>query len=207
MYGPPPGHPPEYPRATSSPPIILLVSGLAALLGFLLGVFVGFGASTTSETPEPRITVTVEDSLPPTDQPTTGPTETAPQQQPGATQPGATQPGPTQPGATQPGATQPGATQPGNPQSTPSGGTSTGPAINPASLRTLVVGTDIQPGTYRTTGPIAGSTACFWARMKAASTNMADVITSGMPTGPATVAIQATDKVFATGGCAEWTRA
>ncbi|NBE93600.1 hypothetical protein FE391_08980, partial [Nonomuraea sp. KC401] len=36
------------------------MSGLAALLGFLLGVFVGFGASTSTQAPPPRITVTTE---------------------------------------------------------------------------------------------------------------------------------------------------
>ncbi|WP_188195080.1 hypothetical protein [Nonomuraea sp. SYSU D8015] len=203
MYGPPHGYPPpEYPRATSSPPIILLVSGLAALLGFLLGIFVGFGAGSPSESSEPRVTVTIEDTQPPTDQ--QQPTE-APQPgatQPGATQPGATQPGPTQPGATQPGATQPGATQSGSP-----GGTGADPVTNSAALRMLIVGKDIQPGKYRTAGPAAGFTTCFWARMKGTSASPADVIASDMPTGPSTVTIEATDKAFSTGGCAEWIRA
>jgi hypothetical protein len=34
-----------------------------------------------------------------------------------------------------------------------------------------------------------------------------DVIATGMPTGAATVTIEATDKAFQTGGCAEWTPA
>ncbi|TMR16984.1 hypothetical protein ETD86_23965 [Nonomuraea turkmeniaca] len=205
MYGPP-EYPPPYPRATSSPTIILLVSGLAALLGFLLGVFVGFGAGTVPEGATPTITITAKDTAPPADQPTTGPTENAPPssapQQSAPTQPGATQPGATQPGATQPGATQPGATQ-----NAPPGGGTTAPAINPASLRTLVVGRDIQAGTYRTAGPTTGFSMCFWARMKSTSANPADVITSDMPTGPATVTIEPTDKAFQTGGCAEWARA
>ncbi|MGN9839293.1 hypothetical protein ACTMTI_14345 [Nonomuraea sp. H19] len=189
-YGPP-GYPPEYPRATSSPPIIVLVSGLAALLGFLLGVFVGFGAGTTTESPEPRVTVTIDDTGPPGDPQASEPAETT-TAQPGATQPGATQPGPTQPGAT---------------PSAPGGGTSTPPGISPASLRTLIVGKDIQPGTYRTAGPTTGFSMCFWARMKSTSANISDVITSGMPTGAATVTIEAADKAFQTAGCAEWTRA
>ncbi|WP_327583032.1 hypothetical protein OHA25_45140 [Nonomuraea sp. NBC_00507] len=205
------------------------MSGLAALLGFLLGVFVGFGAGTIPDGPAPTITVTAEDPDPPVDQPAQStPPSSAPQQsapsdpaatqpgatqpgatQPGATQPGATQPGATQPGATQPGATQPGATQPGATQpgaTQPAGGGAT-PAINPASLRTFVVGRDIQPCTYRSAGPTTGFSMCFWARMKSTSANLADIITSGMPTGPATVTIEPTDKAFQTGGCAEWTRA
>ncbi|MFI7634517.1 hypothetical protein [Nonomuraea sp. NPDC049400] len=209
MYGPPP---PEYPRATSSPPIIVLVAGLAALLGFLLGIFVGFGASSTSaDEPAPRVTVTVEDSLP-ADPEATAPTEPSPSQTgqpvPGQTQPGQTQPGQTQPGQTQPGQTQPGQTQPPGqtrPGQTgvPDAGTSSGPAINPASMRTLVVGTDIQPGTYRTTGPVAGSGMCYWARVRGAT----DIVATGMPKGPASVTIEAADKAFVTGGCAEWTKA
>ncbi|HEX4817210.1 MAG TPA: hypothetical protein VFV66_31085, partial [Nonomuraea sp.] len=102
---------------------------------------------------------------------------------------------------------QPGGTSPGATQNPPPGGTATNPAINPASLRTLLVGRDIQPGTYRTTGPTTGFPMCYWARMDGASPTAADVIDSGTPAGPATVTIQPTDKAFQTAGCAEWTRA
>jgi hypothetical protein len=212
MYGPPPEYPPEYPRATSSPTIIVLVSGLAALLGFLLGVFVGFGASETSDEPAPRVTVTVEDTQPPGPE-ATGPGPSSPVQptqptqptqpqgtQPPATQPGATPPGPgqTAPGPTAPGQTAPGQTGP------PSGGTGGTPAFNSVSMRTLVVGTDIQPGTYRTAGPTAGIPMCYWARLRSAT---GDEIASGMPTGAASVTILATDKAFRTAGCAEWIKA
>ncbi|MET8866264.1 hypothetical protein ABZW11_25290 [Nonomuraea sp. NPDC004580] len=205
MYGPPPPDYPQYPRATSSPPIIVLVSGLAALLGFLLGVSVGFGAGSTSpssgDEPAPRVTVTVESSPSapvessapvqpvPTDpaQPVpTGPAQTVP------TGPAQTTPAQTPPAQTPPAQSVPSQTQPG-------GGTRT----NPMSLRTLHVGTDIQPGTYRTTGPAAGFTMCYWARLRSAS---GDVIAAGMPTGAATVTVQPTDKAFQTGGCAEWTK-
>ncbi|MFB4264096.1 hypothetical protein [Nonomuraea sp. GTA35] len=223
MYGPPPpDYPryPEYPRATSSPPIIVLVSGLAALLGFLLGVLVGFGAGTTTEEPEPQVTVTVEDTPPEgtlPEQTSPPPAQTQPgqtgQPQPGQTgqpQPGQTgQPQPGQTGQPQPGQTglpQPGQTQPGLGVTTPGGGGgATAPAIDLSSLlRTLVVGTDIQPGTYRTTGPMSGFPMCYWARLR---TTTGGVIATGMPNGPATVTIQATDKAFQTGGCVEWTRA
>ncbi|MEV0619836.1 hypothetical protein AB0I81_41415 [Nonomuraea sp. NPDC050404] len=214
MYGPPPPHEyPEYPRATSSPPIIVLVAGLAALLGFLLGVFVGFGASTTTE-PEPRETVTVEESEPPLDP--TSPAESSPPVSPPPSVPTQTQP--TQPGQTgqpsQPGQTglpsQPGQTgqpgQPTPPQTGQTGQPGTGGATSPAldlssMLKTLVVGTDIQPGTYRTTGPSPGFPMCYWARLR---TTTDGVIATGMPTGAATVTIQATDKAFQTGGCADW---
>lgn len=190
MYGPP-EYPPEYPRATSSPTIIVLVAGLAALLGFLLGVFVGYGSAEPSEKPAPRVTVTVEG----TEQPESGPTGSDPSSPVQPTQPA--QPQGTPPGATPPGATPSGAGQ-------PTGGTGSNPALSSLSMRTLVVGTDIQPGTYRTAGPTAGIPMCYWARLRSAT---GDEIASGMPSGPASVTILATDKAFRTAGCAEWTRA
>ncbi|MFC4007420.1 hypothetical protein ACFOY2_09315 [Nonomuraea purpurea] len=202
MYGPPPPEYPPYPRATSSPPIILLVSGLAALLGFLLGVFVGFGAGSPAggDEPAPTVTMTVEDTPPPqpegTEPAPSGPTQPAPDQTapPQNSQPA---PGQSDPAATPPG--QGTATQPG--QGAPSGSP---PGINPASLRTLIVGRDIQPGRYRTTGPTPGFPACYWARLNTVTGGM---IASGLPTGASEVTIQATDKAFQTGGCAEWTKA
>ncbi|MET9240460.1 hypothetical protein [Nonomuraea sp. NPDC003709] len=187
------------------------MAGLAALLGFLLGVFVGFGASESSEEPAPRVTVTVEGTQPPEPE-ATGPGPSSPVQPTQPTQP--TQPQGTQPPATQPGATQPGATPPGPGQTAPgqnppgqtgppSGGTGS-PAFNNVSMRTLVVGADIQPGTYRTAGPTSGIPMCYWARLRSAT---GDEIASGMPTGSVSVTILATDKAFRTAGCAEWIRA
>ncbi|TDE41433.1 hypothetical protein E1295_30230 [Nonomuraea mesophila] len=203
MYGPPP--PPEYPRATSSPTIILLVSGLAALLGFLLGVFVGFGASTPAQAPPAKITVTTEVTGAPEP---TAPTQPVPSQevpsQPVPSQPVPSQPVPSESEPSQPVPSQSVPSQPVPSQSGPAqgGGVSTAPAGNPASLRTLVVGRDIQPGTYRTSGPAGGFSMCYWARLRSTD---GDVIATGMPTGAATVTVETTDKAFQTGGCAEWT--
>ncbi|NUT11837.1 MAG: hypothetical protein HOQ38_15310 [Nonomuraea sp.] len=194
MYGPPP----EYPRATNSPTIILLVAGLAAVLGFLLGVFVGFGAGESSAAPAPTVTVTAEDTDPPTDPPTGPPTDQPTGQPQQSTDPGPARTGPTQPGPTGPAPTGPAQT---GPAALPTG--STGPA---ATMRTLVVGVDIQPGTYRTTGPVPGSTNCFWARLNSTSPSPAAVIDAGAPNGPASVTIQPADKAFQTAGCAQWTK-
>ncbi|NRQ33982.1 hypothetical protein HII36_19305 [Nonomuraea sp. NN258] len=216
MYGPPP----EYPKASSSPPLILLATGLAGVLGFLLGMFVGIGTGAPADEPEPRVTVTVEDTTPPAEvtQPPGGETVAPPQDgQPTAGQPTAGQPTAGQPTAGQPTAGQPTAGQPTAGQPTagqPTLGTGqqgtgqpvAGPPDNPASIQVLVVGKDIQPGTYRTTGPVAGGAACYWARMSGTSGSMSDVIDAGMPPGAATVTIQATDKAFSTAGCAPWTR-
>ncbi len=182
MYGPPP---PEYPRATNSPTIILLASGLTGMLGFLIGFFAGMGSgeppARTSQAPS--ITVTIKDSAPPGTDPA-APATTA---QPPATEPTGAQPTGAQPTASAPVGSLP-----------PSG---------LSGMRVLVVGRDIQPGTYRTTGPLAGQQMCYWARMRSESVQVSDVIAAGMPNGPASVTILATDKAFQTGGCAEWTKA
>ncbi|MEU8249139.1 hypothetical protein [Nonomuraea sp. NPDC048916] len=199
MYGPPP----ELPRATSSPTIILLVSGLAGVLGFLIGFFAGLGTGETSAAPAPRVTVTVEQpvgpegSQPPAtaanDPPATGSPATGP---PATEQPATDQPETGAPGSTAPGGTPPAST---DPTGAPAGAT--------AANRTLVVGVDIQPGTYRTTGPAPGQPVCYWARLKSTTARPADIIAADMPVGAATVTIAPTDKAFQTGGCAEWIRA
>ncbi|MEV4371351.1 hypothetical protein AB0J71_30065 [Nonomuraea sp. NPDC049637] len=218
--------PPEPPRATSSPPIILLVSGLAAVVAFILGVFVGYGAEGSSASPAPRVTVTVEGTGPPsasgpatqpaqTDAPQTGPLQPDPLQtgpaQTGPAQTGPAQTGPAQIGPAQTGPAQTGPAQTGPAQTGPAqtGPTQPGPAQtgSTAGMRTFVVGVDMQPGTYRTTGPVAGSTNCFWARLNSTSPDLGSVINAGAPTGPASVTIEPGDKAFQTAGCAQWTKA
>ncbi|HUR06044.1 MAG TPA: hypothetical protein VM347_26090 [Nonomuraea sp.] len=158
----------------------MLVSGLTCVLGFLLGFFTGIGAeeTTASSTAAPQMTMTIEGSTPPADQ------RTAP------SEPGSTASSPAGPGPT---------------ASAPVG--SSAPPGGLAATRTLIVGVDIQPGNYRTTGPVAGAPQCYWARMKSTSAQISDVISAGMPAGPATVTILATDKAFQTAGCAEWSKA
>jgi hypothetical protein len=71
---------------------------------------------------------------------------------------------------------------------------------------TLVVGTDIEPGTYTTRGAVGGNPNldCNWIRLRGLAGRDVDVIDSGRSLGPMTVTIMATDKGFVTGGCAEW---
>jgi len=175
--------PPEYPRATSSPTIILLVAGMTGALGFLFGFFTGLGTAGTA-TPAPRVTVTVEEEAP----------STAPEPSVTSAPPQTGRPTTGEPTSAPPASGQP-------------GGTGDGPPEGLGSLRTRVVGTDIQPGTYRTTGPLTAGGTCYWARMKTAAGGLGDVIAADMPTGPTTVTILATDKSFQTAGCAEWTPA
>ncbi|MFI6598502.1 hypothetical protein ACIBHX_19765 [Nonomuraea sp. NPDC050536] len=186
MYGSPP---PEYPRATSSPTLILLASGLAGVIGLLFGLFIGMGLDQGPSTPAraPTVTVTVESSAPPQG---SAPATTPPLAQ---TSPPGLITAPTQ-------------TSP--PAQTVPTGTGTPPAtgFSLSAGRTLVVGRDIQPGTYRTTGPAPGQPACFWARLRSTSPNPADIIAADMPKSAATVTILPTDKGFQTMGCADWTR-
>src|SRR5690606_42090135 len=60
MYRPPP----EYPSASSSPTIIMLVAGLTGVVGFLIGFLVGLGSLDPSAGPAPRVAVTVQDQPP-----------------------------------------------------------------------------------------------------------------------------------------------
>lgn len=205
MYRPPP----DYPRASSSPTIILLVAGLTGVLGFLIGFLTGLGSGELAAAPAPRVTVTVEGELDPDTQPTDpAPSDPAPSD-PAPSDPAPSDAAPSDPAASPP-AADPSASAPVT--SDPSAGAPDDPVTsNPgdplASMRTLVVGVDIQPGTYRTTGPAGGTGQCYWARMNSTTGDIGDVIDAGMPSGPATVTIAATDKSFQTAGCGEWTRA
>jgi hypothetical protein len=66
------------------------------------------------------------------------------------------------------------------------------------------VGVDIEPGTYASTGSVAGAT-CQHALRTARSGG--DVTTTTAPAGPMTVVLTADDNWFATSGCATWKRA
>lgn len=77
-----------------------------------------------------------------------------------------------------------------------------GPATSFAD-GTLVVGTDIQPGTYKAPNP---NGSCYFARLKGTSGGFDDIITNGNPSGPVTVTIKATDKAFESSRCGGWTK-
>jgi hypothetical protein len=63
-----------------------------------------------------------------------------------------------------------------------------------------VVGSDIQPGIYKT----AGAGSCYWARMgDLAGSNINE---NGIVTGPTTVEVLASDKAFKTSGGCDWSR-
>jgi hypothetical protein len=65
------------------------------------------------------------------------------------------------------------------------------------------VGVDIEPGTYASTGSVAGATCRHALRLARTG---GDVGTTTVPTGPTAVVLTADDGWFATSGCATWTR-
>jgi len=64
------------------------------------------------------------------------------------------------------------------------------------------VGSDIKPGTYRTTGNSDGM--CYWERAKDAKGEMDSIIANDNVSGTSYVTVEATDKLFKSSGCKGW---
>lgn len=81
------------------------------------------------------------------------------------------------------------------------------PCVAPSPAATFgdgmwIVGTDIQPGTYRST-PADG--ACIWRRLSGFSGEPGDTIALGSSVGaPQVVTISDTDAGFDSSGCGAW---
>ena len=69
----------------------------------------------------------------------------------------------------------------------------------------FVVGTDIAPGTYRTSGP-AGKLDCYWERLKDTRSDTDSIIANSFGRAPATVTIDRTDAAFQTRWCSPWVK-
>jgi hypothetical protein len=67
---------------------------------------------------------------------------------------------------------------------------------------TFIVGTDIKPGTYRSSG---GGT-CYWARLRNFGGALGGIIANGLASSRAVVTIRSTDRGFTSSGCGSWTR-
>jgi hypothetical protein len=68
---------------------------------------------------------------------------------------------------------------------------------------TFKVGTDIQPGTYRTR---IGSVGCYYERMKDFSNGVDSILDNDNTDSPAVVTILATDAGFKSSNCGTWTQ-
>ncbi|MEU9957532.1 hypothetical protein [Streptomyces sp. NPDC050982] len=64
------------------------------------------------------------------------------------------------------------------------------------------VGTDVKPGTYRTTGNT--DALCYWERAKDASGEMDSILANDNVSGTSYVTIPAGDKLFKSSGCKDW---
>jgi hypothetical protein len=67
---------------------------------------------------------------------------------------------------------------------------------------TMVVGTDIKPGTYRAPDAAFG---CYWERLKGFGGTLGEILANDNAFGPTVVTILSTDKGFNTQGCGTWT--
>ncbi|CCK29554.1 hypothetical protein BN159_5175 [Streptomyces davaonensis JCM 4913] len=64
------------------------------------------------------------------------------------------------------------------------------------------VGSDIKPGTYRTTGNSDGM--CYWERAKDASGEMESLLANENVMGTSYVTVKGTDKLFTSSDCNDW---
>ncbi|POX57122.1 hypothetical protein C3489_02425 [Streptomyces sp. Ru71] len=64
------------------------------------------------------------------------------------------------------------------------------------------VGSDIKPGTYRTTGNADGM--CYWERAKDASGETDSILANDNVTGASYVTVKPGDKLFKSTGCHDW---
>ncbi|MFD9005425.1 hypothetical protein ACFV0T_31505 [Streptomyces sp. NPDC059582] len=64
------------------------------------------------------------------------------------------------------------------------------------------VGSDVKPGTYRTTGNSDGM--CYWERAKDASGEMDSLLANDNVSGTSYVTVKATDKLFKSSDCTDW---
>lgn len=80
-----------------------------------------------------------------------------------------------------------------------------GPATSFGGDGTYVVGDDITPGTYHSSGP-SDSFECYWARLSDLNGGLESIIANHLGSGPSVMAVQPTDAAVEVTGCARWTR-
>lgn len=68
---------------------------------------------------------------------------------------------------------------------------------------TYVVGTDIQPGTYRTR---VASSNCYYARLRGFGGTIDDIIANNNTEAPTVITISSSDKGFESSSCGTWTK-
>ena len=68
------------------------------------------------------------------------------------------------------------------------------------------VGSDIQPGLYRTVPPERDFGGCYWARLADLSGTFDAIIASGYSDSPVYVEIEASDAAFEATDCGIWSK-
>lgn len=86
-----------------------------------------------------------------------------------------------------------GANSPVSTPATPSTGVMAGDGV-------YIVGSDVHPGTYRSTG----SDNCYWARLKDATGGAGSILANHLASGPQLVTIVEGDFAFETTRCGSW---
>lgn len=83
----------------------------------------------------------------------------------------------------------------------------TTPADGIPGTGTFIVGTDVEPGTYRSS-PAPGRALdwCYWSRLSGLDGTVDSIIANDGGDGPKVVEIAAGDVAFETSGCATWER-
>ncbi|MHC1559559.1 flagellar basal body-associated FliL family protein [Actinomycetospora sp. C-140] len=150
---------------------------LLALCGLAIAYFAGLGVgganATVQPVAQPAPSVTTRTVTVP------GPTVTVPG-------PTVTVPGPTV--TVQ-------ASQPASASTAPAAGSS-------FSSGTYEVGTEIEPGTYRT----SGSDFCYWSRLNSNDGELGSINANGFADGPSSMSVKAGDKYIEFSGTCSWTR-
>jgi hypothetical protein len=73
---------------------------------------------------------------------------------------------------------------------------------------TYVVGTDIQPGVYKTSGPASSGAldTCYWARLATLDGSLDSINANNNISGPTTVQVNSGDKAFEVSGGCSWSK-
>jgi hypothetical protein len=79
------------------------------------------------------------------------------------------------------------------------------PAVSVPGDGEYNVGTDMQPGTYRTKGPADGTPECYWERDKDSSGSFNSIIANDNLAGSGLVTV-AKGEIFKSQGCQTWTK-
>lgn len=88
-----------------------------------------------------------------------------------------------------------------NPKTSTAPPTPAGPASTISRAGTYLVGSDIRPGTWRTTG----AAGCYWARLSNLTGEISGIIANGGSDGQEIVQVLPSDKAFQVTRCTSWT--